>query len=431
MYFRMIKKRFFVFIVFALIILPGFAGNEPLPFSAKLMRGDKITLRGNFVLFNGYPPNVRFVTQDNKIIGVGTEEICDNKEVLSIINQQINKTEIYDVEVEFEYLENVNIIYYTEPLMCFNPKKIKFLDSNAFSARTKEDLLEKVRNARMFEYEYVLRSAKNSEFFLAAKELITSSSDKEVLKLLNDGNPIVRSYAAYFVQDRNIKADWYNYLAGEIEDYEKVLYAKYDVSMQYPAGDFIIQTLIEKKLSKDEQKKLRVEIIKKQSKFDYAEKILCSDEKSDDLYKATKEWAKKGNETAIYALAKYQKSEDLALIETLKTKTPALFFRACEYNRIDKHKPYLKEYMISIMPGSYYSRDWIYFYKLIADYHDDFSKEIFDMAFSNKVNKDVQKYHIKIIYYVIKDNTDGFYDKYIKIINKKYDFKDEFVYELQ
>lgn len=81
--------------------------------------------------------------------------------------------------------------------------------------------------------------------------------------------------------------------------------------------------------------------------------------------------------------------------------------------------------MISIMPEKNRKSEWKDFYKLIAAYHDGFSKEIFNMAFSNKVDKDIKMYHLESIYEAIKGYQDGFYDDYLKTLQTKYNFADD------
>lgn len=298
------------------------------------------------------------------------------------------------------------------------------------SAQSKENLLDKLRNANSFEYNVIGYSPEESELYKTAQELVNLCDDKELIDLLSDKSPVVKCYAAHFVADRDIEADWYKILTDEITDYKKILFMAYDVGSFSYAGDFIFDTLFSKKLNQDEQKKIKLELIKKQSDLSFARSILLADEKSDELYEASRNWALKGNEEAIFSLAKYGKKEDSPLIETLKNKNKALYFRACRYSISDSYKDFLREYMISIMPEKHYFNEWEFFYKLVADYHDDFSKEIFDMAFSDKVNKDIQKYHLRYVFKAVKNFSDGFYDEYLETLWLQYNLIDKNVIDL-
>ena len=292
-------------------------------------------------------------------------------------------------------------------------------------AQSKESLLEKLRKSNCFEYKMIGFAAEESELYKSAQELVNLCNDDELIDLLSDKSPVVKCYVAYFIADKNIKANWYEILLNEINDCEKLWLMSYDIGSITYAGDFIFETLFSKKLSQAEQKKIKLEMIKKQSNLYFVESILQSDEKSDELYEAARTWAVKGNAKAIFSLAKYGKKEDVPLIENLKDKDPSLYFRACKYLMDDSHKPFLREYMISIMPKDHYSNEWSYFYKSVADYHDDFSKEIFDMAFSDKVNKNIQEYHLEFIFDAIKDSSDGYYDEYLRILWLQYNLIDK------
>lgn len=296
--------------------------------------------------------------------------------------------------------------------------------TNVFSNK-KEDFLKKLRSANRYEGSLIGGFAQKSELYEDAEELMSLCSDSEILMLLNDKCPVVKCYAAKFIQDRNIEADWYNILLKQAEDYTGVQDFSFCIISECYAGDFVLNSLFSKKLTESEQNKLKLELIKKQSKLNFANSILLSQDMSDELYAATRDWALKGNANAIFSLAKYKKDEDLQLIDSLKDKDIDLFFKACQYNTRESLKPFLEEYMRSIMPKEHFYTEWKSFYKLVAVYHDDFSKKIFRLAFFDKVTAGIRKYHLEFIYDAIKDYLDGFYDDYLKIFWTKYNWVDK------
>ncbi len=300
-----------------------------------------------------------------------------------------------------------------------------FLSCTNVSGKKKEDILQKLRSANRYEDSVIGEGARKSKRYKDAEELMNLCGDREIIKLLNDKSPVVKCYAANFIQDRNIKANWYNILLKQAEDYSEVDFLLGDIGVVYYAGDFVLNSLFSKKLTESEQNKLKLELIKNQSKLNFANSILLGQDMSDELYAATREWALRGNANAIFSLAKYKKDEDLQLIDSLKDKDIDLFFKACQYNTRESLKPFLEEYMRSIMPKEHFYNEWASFYKLVADYHDDFTKKIFDMALFDKVTYNIREYHLKDIYYAIKDRHDGFYDDYLKIFWTKYNWVDE------
>lgn len=300
-----------------------------------------------------------------------------------------------------------------------------FLSCTNVSSKKKEDILQKLRSANRYEGSLIGGFAQKSELYEDAEELMSLCSDSEILMLLNDKCPVVKCYAADFIRNRNIEADWYNILLKQAEDYTSVKVYSFCSIADYYAGDFVLNSLFSKKLTESEQNKLKLELIKNQSKLNFANSILLSQDMSDELYAATRDWALRGNANAIFSLAKYKKDEDLQLIDSLKDKNIDLFFKACQYNTRESLKPFLEEYMRSIMPKDHFYNEWASFYKLLADYHDDFTKKIFDMAFFDKVTYNIREYHLKDIYYAIKDRHDGFYDDYLKIFWTKYNWVDK------
>ena len=114
-------------IFFSLLFLLAFiyAENEPVPFRKNMKIGKTITLTGSFVLFNGSQPNLRFVTDDNKIIGIGTDEEYCNEIVNTIVSRQVKTRTLYRCEAIFNYIGDVKVPYYEQPLMCFTVYDIK------------------------------------------------------------------------------------------------------------------------------------------------------------------------------------------------------------------------------------------------------------------------------------------------------------------
>ena len=114
-------------IFFSLLFLLAFiyAENEAVPFRKNMKIDKTITLTGSFVLFNGSQPNLRFVTDDNKIIGIGTDEEYCNEIVNTIVSRQVKTRTIYRCEAIFNYIGDVRVPYYEQPLMCFTVYDIK------------------------------------------------------------------------------------------------------------------------------------------------------------------------------------------------------------------------------------------------------------------------------------------------------------------
>ena len=122
-------KKFFIILSTLFLFTFSACAKEEKPLSKKLAPGDTVTLKGSFQLYNGMPPNIRFVTYRSEVIGIGTEEDSDNEIVNNLIKNQIDFDCFFETEAVFKYDKNVDIQYYDKPLMCFSVEKIKILEA--------------------------------------------------------------------------------------------------------------------------------------------------------------------------------------------------------------------------------------------------------------------------------------------------------------
>ncbi|WP_191017125.1 hypothetical protein [Treponema zioleckii] len=118
------KTDFYIFIfIYSLAFI--YAEKEIEPFTKNMKIGESVVLFGSFVVFNGWQPNIRFVTDTNKIIGIGTDEEYSNKIVNDIVLHQNKTGTIYRCQAKFNYIDSVKIPYYEQSLMCFAISDIK------------------------------------------------------------------------------------------------------------------------------------------------------------------------------------------------------------------------------------------------------------------------------------------------------------------
>ena len=142
-----IYRKILLVLFLFLLSLPGFTGDNQNAFYKNIKAGDKIVLKGYFCIYNGFPPNVRFVTQDCRIIGIGKGEASDNEEVDKIIDVQLKNNIIYEAEVEFKYIETIKVDDFQDSLMCFSVSKIKILSYTI----NYEKLTIKIQNLKLNE----------------------------------------------------------------------------------------------------------------------------------------------------------------------------------------------------------------------------------------------------------------------------------------
>ena len=119
------KSKLMIFCFFA--TLTALFAEDFVPFSKSLNEGDEIILNGSFCTWNGFPPNIRFITAENKLIGIGKDEDYRNKIVEEILAVQRKSNVFYETQVTLRYIGEADTLYYDKPLMCFAVTKIKIL----------------------------------------------------------------------------------------------------------------------------------------------------------------------------------------------------------------------------------------------------------------------------------------------------------------
>ena len=115
------KKKFSWLILVIAVSGSIFAIDQPKPMMANLKIGDRLELDGELILFNGWPPNIRFVTIKNEIVGIGTGESAYVPEEIEgyLAKEYENK-----LTLEVRFIRAVKLPYYEQLLPCFEIVKI-------------------------------------------------------------------------------------------------------------------------------------------------------------------------------------------------------------------------------------------------------------------------------------------------------------------
>ena len=281
---------------------------------------------------------------------------------------------------------------------------------NCHAANDLDSVLNKMRETNCYMGGAVSEDG-HTPYQYSLYEIVRDSATKSELKnLLSDKNGVIRAYALQALIERNEKMDWDKIALNALSDTEEIDTQFGCIVMNEKVGDIFLY-LLENHISQNTKDQIDIQLLKTQSPFLHTTELLHSDKKSEELYALTKNWALTGNKGAIFSLAKYQKKEDYELILSLKDKKENhLFFKACPYILNESLKPFFSEYMDSILPSKYCYTEWRDFYKSLAMFKDDFSKNELRKVFSSRTNKNIQKYHLEFITEALSTYTDGFYD---------------------
>lgn len=104
------------------ILVPN---NETLPLNISLNINDEINIIGRIILFNGWSPNIRMITENNMIIG-----IYENNISIELVDNMIKNETITKGIYKLKYLYETNIQYYENPLMVFEILEYNFYEMN-------------------------------------------------------------------------------------------------------------------------------------------------------------------------------------------------------------------------------------------------------------------------------------------------------------
>ena len=92
----------------------NFSFIEETPLIIDLNISGEIVFDGQIIIFNGWPPHIRMIVNDDKIIGIEENKISEGI-ISDFINNRITGKGLY----KLKYLRNVDLPYYENPLMVF------------------------------------------------------------------------------------------------------------------------------------------------------------------------------------------------------------------------------------------------------------------------------------------------------------------------
>lgn len=230
------------------------------------------------------------------------------------------------------------------------------------------------------------------------------SSKQELLQVLNCNNPLLRVVAYRAIVNRKEK-DYFKILLGHLNDTTKIVWWYYeDAAGEFTVSDLLIRKAVDgNKLSKNEKKILVDSVLLKHPYLETAMWMIQDIEPQEKYYAIIKEKCKiKTNRcgeqlSACYALSKFRKKEDLALLkETFnKLENPCedWVFKSIEENPQEIYFPILKKYYDTVIKkGKQFSSDDLkYFCRAVAVYKNEESLSLL-MAILDKSNQSVNDY---------------------------------------
>ena len=116
-------KIFFSILLFLPSIILAQRPPDPDPLVLKLKKNAVVEFTGELVKWNGWPPNLRFITDSNKVIGI------DYDHLLSRLKDSLVIREGIEGRFRFKFIGKTRLPYYSMPLLMFKIENIISLSS--------------------------------------------------------------------------------------------------------------------------------------------------------------------------------------------------------------------------------------------------------------------------------------------------------------
>lgn len=262
---------------------------------------------------------------------------------------------------------------------------------------------------------------KQYDNFISLKE---KASREELTELTNYPNAVVRCYSFWaLAYDQN--ADLFTIVVKHINDNESVRTQVGCIGSSERAGDFFVSVVTPRYVDNRVQKFNEIQmaaldsiLIHTPNKLLAKSDALRRTKASDDIYPAIRELViKNKDQSALVALAKYQKEQDIDLILNNKAEGVSgedayqYTYQAISEFPHPKFLPFLETHLQkSLSLERLYLRLWKEMYKAIASYKDVNAVKLLTKPFYEVTMKSFRKYHLESVFEAIRRFNAPVYD---------------------
>jgi len=262
----------------------------------------------------------------------------------------------------------------------------------------------------------------NNRDFLS--QLTRKATKEELIDLSNHPNGAVRCYS-FWALAKQKSIDLLPVLIEHINDTEKIFLRFGDVGEREKVGDFMIDLANPaysdgscKTLDSAELAVLDSILIYSSSGLYAKDKAIETAPPTERLYPRIRELVvNNGNQSAVVALAKYRKPQDISVIlnnrEVDSRENGGYFYtyRAiAEFPQRD-FLPLLKRNLIQTLGASHYDNEWSALYRAIAAYKNAESIALLKVPFTKVKYPDIREYHIGFVFAAVAGIDDSIYDE--------------------
>jgi len=267
-----------------------------------------------------------------------------------------------------------------------------------------------------------------TEQYKRFEEVKDKATKEQLAELTDHSNAVVRCYAFWALADRK-EDNLFEILLKHLNDTITIHKQFADVLEYMTVADFYIDLLTSdyifaddyqrvnnSRLTDDELMVLDSIVLYSPYKLDYQSTILKKINPKEIHYNRIKELSTNGVLNAFPALARYQKSQDLSIILSLKdfpTKQNMYphpkeeLFKAIEVYPDEFFLDYLDEFGYSIATQRGWIHTWIYYYRAVAAYKSQESLRILMRPFEN--SEMPLTYHLRFVNNALDQYPDPIY----------------------
>lgn len=257
-----------------------------------------------------------------------------------------------------------------------------------------------------------------------------TAQTEDLIKLLNDDNPFVRTYVFAALSKR--KLDLFPILIEHLSDTTTFYTSEDDYGYLSSPADMMLQ-YISNELTIHQKDSIANLILSKYHNLKTTKEILLFHKPTPEHYKYIKEIAKSGHQEkfALVALSRYQKTDDLELIKAGFRMTDyysgyKVFFMAIEEFNHQDFKDELIKYKSSINKG-FDNQGHDYYFNALAKYHDPECLNVI-AEFVNVENYRMEVYkmnNLRMLWRALKKYNFTEYQPLIKKIETRFSNKED------
>lgn len=276
----------------------------------------------------------------------------------------------------------------------------------------------------------VYYSGMKPEQYTNFEKLKEEATRNELVQLTNNENGVVRCYSFWALAYIDNSDTIINILKEHLNDTTIVETQFGCIGSATRVGDFFLNIMTPqyvdlnvRKLSETERKEIDNLLLYTKNSLNSKSKLLTNIEPSEENYNRIRQIAiTENNPTAILALSKYQKQQDIYLIKELLANEENEYWGVrCIINFPDstfKNDLERIQQREIIKSGGYDYPLYRVLYKAIVQYKDEWSLNVIQATLSNS-HKNALGYHKKYIWLAIKKFPNPIYDEIFKSIELK------------